>query len=652
MGNITRLSPLKQPIVFELEGLDVPPGYGSLLFILVLINFTVILMGNGVVALVIIIDKNLHRPMFVLVCHLITCDLLGGTAALPHLMVHFLMGQKKIAYAPAITQAFCLHMYAGALQTVQGVMAYDRYVAVCEPLRYPSIMTSARLHTSCALAWIVAFILIGVLFSFHIHVPLCGTTIKHIFCTNHPILRLACIPTPISDIYGLTMNWVLSTSVFLIIAFSYIRILHTSVKQHRGNSSINKKALKTCAPQIVVYVVNQVATLIMVLSQRFPSLSHNMKKLLSILLIIIPPAINPMIYGLVIKELQGGDVDRGDGSVRLMDTEKTRLSLEKTILFCMENITRLTPLKQPIVFELEGFDVPPGYGSLLFILALINYIVVLLGNGVVAFVIIIDKNLHRPMFVMVCHLVGCDLLGGTALLPPIMIHFLMGQRRISYASAIAQAFCLHMYGSVLQTIQGVMAYDRYVAICEPLRYPTIMTSARLHTSCALAWIVAFILIGGLFCFHINVKLCGTTIKSVACSNRSILSLACSPTPINNIYGLTITWVLSTSVFLVVAFSYFRILHASGKRRRTKSSINNKAFRTCAIHIAVYLIHKLAVLVTVLSYRIPSKSPNMNKLQNLLFIIIPPAVNPIIYGLASKELRESIIKHFSKVTHRK
>ncbi|XP_068187768.1 olfactory receptor 2K2-like, partial [Antennarius striatus] len=325
---------------------------------------------------------------------------------------------------------------------------------------------------------------------------------------------------------------------------------------------------------------------------------------------------------------------------------------DRTVLLCMENITRLTPLKQPIVFELEGFDVPPGYGSLLFILVLINYILVLLGNGVVALVIIIDKNLHRPMFVMVCHLLACDLLGGTAVLPRLMMHFLMGQKKITYASAITQAYSVHTYGAAVQTFLAVMAYDRYVAVCEPLTYPIIMTSTRLHTSCALAWIIALVLIGVLFALHINVPLCGTTIKHVYCSNRSILSLACNPTPANSIYGLSMTWVLSTSVLLIVAFSYFRILHASVKQRQTGSSINSKAFRTCATHITVYLNYQLAALVVLVSYRVPSMSSNNKKFFGILLIIIPPAINPIIYGLASKELRESIIKHFGKITRRK
>lgn len=133
----------------------------------------------------------------------------------------------------------------------------------------------------------------------------------------------------------------------------------------------------------------------------------------------------------------------------------------RTVLLWMENITVVAPLKQPIVFELEGFHVPPGYGSFLFILALLNYMVTLLGNGVVACIIVIDKNLHKPMFVMVCNLVVCDLLGSTAVLPRLMMHFLTGQKKIAYIPAIAQAFSVHTYGVAVQTILGAMAYDRY-----------------------------------------------------------------------------------------------------------------------------------------------------------------------------------------------
>ncbi|KAM4726934.1 olfactory receptor 2K2-like [Anableps anableps] len=310
----------------------------------------------------------------------------------------------------------------------------------------------------------------------------------------------------------------------------------------------------------------------------------------------------------------------------------------RAVLLWMENQTMVIPLKQPIVFQLEGFDVQPANGPFLFLLALLAYIVALLGNGVVICVIMTDKNLYRPMFVMICHLMVCDLLGATMVLPRLMMDLLMGLKKIAYIPAIAQAFCAHTYGTTMVTLLTVMAYDRYIAVCEPLRYHSIMTSARLHSCCALAWIVALLLIVVLFSFHMNVPLCGRVIQHVYCSNRGILNLACTPTPANNIYGLTITWTVSTVTFIFIAFSYIRILSVSLKQGRTNSSLRSKAFQTCAPHIVVYVLFQIAALILILSYRFPSLSQNIKKFLSILVYIIPPIINPIIYGLVSKDLR--------------
>uniref|UniRef100_A0A3P9N2P6 G-protein coupled receptors family 1 profile domain-containing protein n=1 Tax=Poecilia reticulata TaxID=8081 RepID=A0A3P9N2P6_POERE len=303
----------------------------------------------------------------------------------------------------------------------------------------------------------------------------------------------------------------------------------------------------------------------------------------------------------------------------------------------MENLT-FTPLRQPIVFELEGFDVPPGHGPLLFFLALFAYMVVLLGNGVVICVVMTDRNLHRPMFVMICHLVVCDLLGATAVLPSLMMHFLTGQRKISYLST---------------EVCFLLSLCRYVAVCEPLRYHSIMTSARLHSCCAVAWIFALVLIAVLFSFHVNLPYCSRIIQHVYCSNKSIMNLACTPPLISNIYGQDnkkLILLKHTGMFVVIAYSYIRILRASFKQGRTVSSIRTKAFQTCASHFVVYVFYELATMIIIVNYRFPSTSQNINKFLGILFVIISPAINPIIYGLVSKDLRSSIIKRFSTRTH--
>uniref|UniRef100_A0AAQ4PJT3 G-protein coupled receptors family 1 profile domain-containing protein n=1 Tax=Gasterosteus aculeatus aculeatus TaxID=481459 RepID=A0AAQ4PJT3_GASAC len=194
---------------------------------------------------------------------------------------------------------------------------------------------------------------------------------------------------------------------------------------------------------------------------------------------------------------------------------------------------------------------------------------------------------------------------------------------------------------------------RYIAVCEPLRYHAIMTSARLHACLALAWSIAFLFIAVLFILHINSPLCGNIIHHVYCSNRGILNLACSPTPINNIYGLSMSWSLNTSIFLIIAFSYFKILHACVKQGRDDSFIRSKTLQTCAPHLVVYVLYQLATVVIIISQRFPSLSQNIKRFFSILFIIIPPALNPMIYGLVSKDIRSSIIKHFTNLyVHRK
>lgn len=112
-----------------------------------------------------------------------------------------------------------------------------------------------------------------------------------------------------------------------------------------------------------------------------------------------------------------------------------------------------------------------------------------------------------------------------------------------------------------------------------------------------------------------------------------------------------TWTLSTSVFLLIAFSYARILHSAIRRDRTGFTVNTKALRICATHLVVYLFYRISTLIIIVSIRFPSLTQNMRKFCSILFIIVPPAINPVIYGLISKELRTSIIRQLSTTTQK-
>ncbi|GLD67868.1 olfactory receptor 2K2-like protein, partial [Lates japonicus] len=346
---------------------------------------------------------------------------------------------------------------------------------------------------------------------------------------------------------GLSMTWSVSTGIFVIIAFSYFRI-------PRGLQNKVETAVSAVRPfrHVLLHLVVTVQLWMENVTTLTPLKQPIVFELEGF---HIPPGYGSFLFFLAL--LNYIVVLLGNGVVVCVividknlhrpmfvmafsvhtygvavQTILAAMAYDRTVQLWMENVTTLTPLKQPIVFELEGFHIPPGYGSFLFFLALLNYIVVLLGNGVVVCVIVIDKNLHRPI-------VG----------------------RIAYIPAIAQAFSVHTYGVAVQTILAAMAYDSSAALLP-----------------ALPGFVAVLCIAVLFGFHMNVPLCGNIIKHVYSSNRAILSLACRSTPTNNIYGLSMTWSVSTGIFVIIAFSYFRILHASVKQSGD-SGVRSKAFQT-------------------------------------------------------------------------
>ncbi|XP_061105662.1 olfactory receptor 52K2-like [Conger conger] len=308
----------------------------------------------------------------------------------------------------------------------------------------------------------------------------------------------------------------------------------------------------------------------------------------------------------------------------------------------MEN-TSYVPLKQPIVFTLEGFDITREQGYPLFVVSFIVYAVMLLGNITVVTVIARDTKLHKPMYMMMCNLAACDLLGGTVVMTQLMSHFLTGDKSIGYVAAIVQAFCVHTYGSATTTILAAMAYDRYVAICQPLHYHSIMTTRRLVLLCFLAWSFPISLVVILLALHAGTPLCGTLIMHVYSTNRSILRLACVPTPINNMFDVCAVWIISTGGFLVIAFSYAKILKACVVKQEKNS--RSKALQTCTSHLTIYILFEIAVFIITLTYRMQEISQNARKFCAILLIIVPPTFNPIIYGIAMKDIRTNIVKFF-------
>ncbi|XP_051782451.1 olfactory receptor 52H1-like [Erpetoichthys calabaricus] len=292
-------------------------------------------------------------------------------------------------------------------------------------------------------------------------------------------------------------------------------------------------------------------------------------------------------------------------------------------------------------FILEGFFFPPSARAPLFVLTLFGYTVIVFVNVLVFLVITLHKKLHEPMYIMLCNMIVCDLIGSTALMPRLMSDFFVDVRIISFEACFIQAFCIHMYTNGAQMILAVMAFDRYVAICNPLRYSTIMTPRTLVKLCSFAWGGAFIMVVVHLSLTTRLQKCKTLVEHAYCFIGAVFVLACGDYSVNNIYGLCMYYFLTALSLSAIAFTYTKILITCFFKSQSNSK--SKAIHTCATHLSVYILFETFLLFSVMALRFPNINPNTTKAIGTLMISVPPCLNPMIYGICTNEIRNIVLK---------
>ncbi|XP_051534075.1 olfactory receptor 52N5-like [Myxocyprinus asiaticus] len=296
------------------------------------------------------------------------------------------------------------------------------------------------------------------------------------------------------------------------------------------------------------------------------------------------------------------------------------------------------------ILLVEGLKITPQSTYPAFVLLLISYVFIMVSNIGIVTQILAEKSLHQPMHILFCHLPLNDIMGATALLPHLLRDILTdpSERYITYVECVIQAFFNHLYGTTSHTVLMIMAFDRYVAINNPLRYPTIMTNKMMVKLSAAAWGVAIVLVGILISLSVRLSHCRSVIQNHFCDNASLFKLSCEDVIVNNVYGLTFTVVLFSSSIGWIFMTYLKIaiVCLKGKNKAT----NSKAIKTCSTHLAVYVILLASGFTVIFLHRFSAHSEN-RKLSSVMFHVIPPGLNPVIYGLQAKEIRQKIVKLF-------
>ncbi|XP_069817176.1 olfactory receptor 11A1-like [Dendropsophus ebraccatus] len=290
-------------------------------------------------------------------------------------------------------------------------------------------------------------------------------------------------------------------------------------------------------------------------------------------------------------------------------------------------------------FWLLGFQGINKLNIPLFFLFLTIYISILCGNILIIAVIMVSPNLRPPMYFFLAHLSWSDIFLTSIIIPTILSTLLKNGDKITLSGCITQ---LYLFGSSTITecfLLTVMSYDRYLAICHPLRYITIMDQKHRVLLVTCSWASAFLLTLTTVSQMWQLQFCGpNVIDHFLCDPTPLMALSCSDTSSielqNLVLGVPVT--LFPLSFIVVTYIYIFITIM----KISSSTGRQKAFSTCSSHLVVVCMYYLT-LVTL--YVIPSKglSNNLAKVQSLLYTVVTPLFNPIIYSLRNHEIRAEL-----------
>ncbi|XP_040913230.1 olfactory receptor 142-like [Toxotes jaculatrix] len=294
------------------------------------------------------------------------------------------------------------------------------------------------------------------------------------------------------------------------------------------------------------------------------------------------------------------------------------------------------------ILYLSGLNETKNQRFTLFSLTFLCYCIILLVNISLILTIILDKNLHEPMYILLCTFCMNGLYGTTGFYPKFLWDLLSPVHVISYSGCLVQALVMYSFACSDLSILAVMAYDRYVAICRPLEYHSVMSKQRLFKLVCFSWLTPFCIIATNICLTSRLKLCSPHIARLFCVNWIIVKLACFPsdTIVNSIVAYITILIYGFHGFFII-WSYMYLI------KTCVSSIENRAkfMQTCVPHLISLLTFIVTVLFDVMTMRFGLQG-FPETLQNFVaieFLIIPPITNPLIYGFKLTKIRNRILE---------
>ncbi|XP_067414729.1 olfactory receptor 52R1-like [Emydura macquarii macquarii] len=275
------------------------------------------------------------------------------------------------------------------------------------------------------------------------------------------------------------------------------------------------------------------------------------------------------------------------------------------------------------------------------------YVVAVLGNVIVLLIIHTEPSLHQPMYLFLAMLAVTDLVLATSTLPKMLSVFWQGPREISFHACLVQMFFVHAFSAVESGVLMAMALDRYVAICCPLRHSSILSVPAVVSLGSLVLARGVLLVSPFSLLILRLPFCHhCLITHCYCEHMAVVKLVCGDARASVIYGLFVAFTVVGGDVLVIAVSYAMILQAVLKLPGTDARL--KAVSTCASHCCVILAFYIPGLFTFLTHRFGHNIPHhVHILMANLYLLVPPMLNPIVYGVRTRQIRDRVLRTFQQ-----
>ncbi|XP_022072483.2 olfactory receptor 6N2-like [Acanthochromis polyacanthus] len=285
------------------------------------------------------------------------------------------------------------------------------------------------------------------------------------------------------------------------------------------------------------------------------------------------------------------------------------------------------------------------YRYLYFTIMFTMYILIICSNSTIVCLIVIHRSLHKPMYVFIAALLLNSVFFSTVIYPKLLMDFLSEKQTISYRACLFQVFFFYVSACTEFLLLSAMAFDRYVSICKPLQYPTIMGRRTVNTLLVLAWLVPACHIAVPVVRNANLKLCSFTLKGIFCNN-TVQSLPCANSRALLMYGAAVMFNVTLLPMLLILFTYAKILVVV---YWSCGEVKKKAAQTCLPHLLVLINYSCLLIYDLIIVRMESDfSQTARFVMTLQIVIYNPLLNPIIYGLKMKEISKHLTLLFCQV----